>query len=45
MNVHYHLVVPDGVFVADEDTGELSLLRLRGPTEDDLLAIVSEHVL
>ena len=21
LNVHYHLVVPDGVFVADEDTG------------------------
>jgi len=40
LNVHYHLVVPDGVFVADEDTGELSLVRLRGPTEDDLLAIL-----
>ena len=40
LNVHYHLVVPDGVFVADEDTGELSLLRLRGPSDDDLLAIL-----
>jgi hypothetical protein len=28
------------VFVADEDTGELSLLQLRGPTDDDLLAIL-----
>jgi hypothetical protein len=37
LNVHYHLVVPDGVFVADEDTGELSVLRLPGP---DLLAIL-----
>ena len=40
LNVHYHLVVPDGVFVADQDTGELSLLRLRGPTDDELLAIL-----
>ena len=40
LNVHYHLVVPDGVFVADEATGELSLLRLRGPTDDELLAIL-----
>ena len=40
LNVHYHLVVPDGVFVADEATGELSLVRLSGPTADDLLAIL-----
>ena len=39
MNVHYHLVVPDGVFVAG-DAGELSLQELRGPTDDDLLAIL-----
>jgi hypothetical protein len=40
LNLHYHLVVPDGVFVADETTGELSLLELRGPTDDELLAIL-----
>lgn len=39
LNVHYHLVVPDGVFVAD-DAGELSLQELRGPTDDELLAIL-----
>jgi hypothetical protein len=40
LNVHYHLVIPDGVFVADAATGELSPLQLRGPTDDDLLAIL-----
>jgi hypothetical protein len=39
LNVHYHLVVPDGVFVAD-DAGELSLQELRGPSDDELLAIL-----
>jgi hypothetical protein len=36
LNVHYHLIVPDGVFVAHEDTGELSVLRLPGPSDDVL---------
>jgi len=40
LNVHYHLVVPDGVFVADDTTGELSMVELRGPTDDELLTIV-----
>ena len=41
LNVHYHLVVPDGVFVADPaTTGELALMRLPGPTDDELLAIL-----
>ena len=40
LNVHYHLVVPDGVFVADSATGELSLQGLGGPTDDELLAIL-----
>jgi len=39
LNVHYHLVVPDGVFVVD-DSGELSLPELRGPTDDELRAIL-----
>ena len=39
LNVHYHLVVPDAVFVVD-DSGVLSLLELRGPTDDELLAIL-----
>ena len=40
LNVHYHLVVPDGVFVAEETSGELSVLELRGPTDDELLAVL-----
>jgi Putative transposase len=40
LSVHYHLVVPDGVFVVDDVTGELSLVPLPGPTEAELVAIL-----
>jgi len=40
LNVHYHLVVPDGVVVVDEPTGVLSMRALRGPTDEELLAIL-----
>ena len=40
LSVHYHLVVPDGVFVIDEVTGELSLVPLPGPSEAEVLAIL-----
>jgi hypothetical protein len=38
LNVHFHLVVPDGVFV--EDGGSLTLVMLPVPSNTDVLAIL-----
>ena len=42
LNVHYHVIVPDGVFV--EDGGPLAFAMLPVPTSEDVLAILDRIV-
>lgn len=42
LNVHYHVVVPDGVFV--DDDGRLRFEMLPAPTSNDVLAILDRII-
>jgi hypothetical protein len=42
LNVHYHVIVPDGVFV--QDGGPLAFAMLPVPTSEDVLAILDRIV-
>jgi len=43
LNVHFHLVVPDGVFAQDEGAS-LSFVALGGPRDEDVLQILRRVV-
>ena len=38
-NVHFHAIVPDGVFIEDPVTGEITFYTLSAPTSDDLTKV------
>jgi Putative transposase/Transposase zinc-binding domain len=40
LNVHFHTLLPDGVFVADQATGTVSFIELPPPTDDDVARLV-----
>ena len=40
LNVHFHTLLPDGVFVTDETTGATSFIELPPPTDDEVARLV-----
>jgi hypothetical protein len=40
LNVHFHTLLPDGVFVIDETTGATSFIELPPPTDEDVARLV-----
>ena len=44
LNVHFHAVVPDGVFAEDSPGGRVSFHPLPGPRDEDVLAIAHRVV-
>jgi len=41
-NMHFHIVLLDGAYARDEDTGELTFHRVRPPSDEDVQALVDE---